>query len=75
MRKISFAGASLLIVLMFISGCTGNDSPPPPPVVKMDAVQKDTVEYFNLRPKLEKEYGYSHAVELAMILKFLVQSA
>ena len=26
-------------------------------------------EYFNLRPKLEKEYGYTHAVKLEMILK------
>ena len=64
-----FAGASLFFVLMFISGCTGNDNPPPPPVVKMDAVQKDTAEYFNLRPKLEKEYGYSHAVRIGDDLK------
>ncbi|MEP6794318.1 MAG: RidA family protein, partial [Saprospiraceae bacterium] len=30
---------------------------------------KDTTEYFNLRPKLEKEYGYSHAVRIGDDLK------
>ena len=32
-------------------------------------VASDTVEYFNLRPKLEKEYGYSHAVKIGDDLK------
>ncbi|HMU46970.1 MAG TPA: RidA family protein [Chitinophagaceae bacterium] len=30
---------------------------------------KDTAEYFLLRPKLEKEYGYSHAVKIGDDLK------
>ena len=29
----------------------------------------DTPEYFNLRPKLEKEYGYTHAVRIGDDLK------
>ena len=29
----------------------------------------DTAEYFLLRPKLEKEYGYSHAVRIGDDLK------
>jgi 2-iminobutanoate/2-iminopropanoate deaminase len=29
----------------------------------------DTAEYFNLRPKLEKEYGYTHAVKIGDDLK------
>lgn len=29
----------------------------------------DTAEYFNLRPKLEKEYGYTHAVKIGNDLK------
>ena len=29
----------------------------------------DTPEYFNLRPKLEKEYGYTHAVKIGDDLK------
>ncbi len=37
---------------------------------KKTIVAPDKPEYFNLRPKLEKEYGYTHAVKLVMILKF-----
>jgi 2-iminobutanoate/2-iminopropanoate deaminase len=29
----------------------------------------DSLEYFNLRPKLEKEFGYSHAVKIGDDLK------
>ena len=29
----------------------------------------ESPEYFNLRPKLEKEYGYSHAVKIGNDLK------
>ena len=32
-------------------------------------VSTDTPEYFNLRPKLEKEYGYTHAVRIGDDLK------
>lgn len=32
-------------------------------------VEQDTAEYFLLRPKLEKEYGYSHAVRIDNDLK------
>ena len=33
------------------------------------AAATDAPEYFNLRPKLEKEYGYSHAVKIGNDLK------
>ena len=33
------------------------------------AAASDTAEYFNLRPKLEKEYGYTHAVKIGDDLK------
>jgi hypothetical protein len=33
------------------------------------ASQTRTPEYFNLRPKLEKDYGYSHAVKIGDDLK------
>jgi enamine deaminase RidA (YjgF/YER057c/UK114 family) len=32
-------------------------------------VDTDTAKYFNLRPKLEKEYGYTHAVKIGDDLK------
>ena len=48
--------------LLFI-GCkdnsTGRDAPAETTVKSVEAP-----EYFNLRPKLEKEYGYSHAVRI-----------
>src|SRR5580765_7129272 len=32
-------------------------------------VTGETLQYFNLRPKLEKDYGYSHAVKIGDDLK------
>jgi len=41
-----------------------------PKEVKTEAAAPaETHEYFNLRPKLEKEYGYSHAVRIGDDLK------
>lgn len=37
--------------------------------VKETIVQTEAPEYFNLRPKLEKEYGYTHAVKIGNDLK------
>jgi enamine deaminase RidA (YjgF/YER057c/UK114 family) len=34
-----------------------------------EPAQTETHEYFNLRPKVEKEYGYSHAVRIGDDLK------
>jgi enamine deaminase RidA (YjgF/YER057c/UK114 family) len=36
---------------------------------KVSAAAAETPEYFNLRPKLEKEYGYTHAVKIGDDLK------
>lgn len=36
---------------------------------EIKAIHSDTPDYFNLRPKLEKEYGYSHAVKIGDDLK------
>lgn len=30
-------------------------------------VLADTPEYFNLRPEVEKAYGYSHAVKIVIV--------
>ena len=35
----------------------------------MKTSKTDSIEYFNLRPKLEKDYGYSHAVKIGDHLK------
>ena len=42
-------------------GCSNTDNTKP--------IAKEALEYFNLRPKLEKDYGYSHAVKIGDHLK------
>ena len=53
---ILFAGS-----LLFISCNNANTT--------KTAKSVDSLEYFNLRPKLEKDYGYSHAVKIGSNLK------
>jgi len=69
MTKTRLFFSGLLVGILFLSSCNnadnskttaGNETKTPPP---------DTLEYFNLRPKLEKEYGYSHAVKIGDDLK------
>ena len=68
MIKISLFASSLFISLCILSGCNN-------PTSKVTAdreekiTQSETPEYFNLRPKLEKEYGYTHAVRIGDDLK------
>ena len=51
----------LLMSMLFMYGCSNTDNTKP--------IAKDAPEYFNLRPKLEKDYGYSHAVKIGDHLK------
>ena len=59
MKRISLFISGLLIGLTFLSSCKDDD----------DSHKTETPEYFNLRPKLEKEYGYTHAVRIGDDLK------
>ena len=65
MRKISI----LLIGILFLSSCNNADNTKPTADKEMKTTKTDTIEYFNLRPKLEKDYGYSHAVKIGDDLK------
>ncbi len=65
MRKISI----LLIGILFLSSCNNADTAKPTADKEMKTTKTDTTEYFNLRPKLEKDYGYSHAVKIGDDLK------
>ena len=59
--------ATLLISTSLIS-CNQNTkvaTPEKPEVV----AQLETPEYFNLRPELEKQYGYTHAVKIGNDIK------
>jgi 2-iminobutanoate/2-iminopropanoate deaminase len=55
----------LLLVSSIFSGCNNDD------VTKTTKGRKtkNIPEYFNLRPKLEKDYGYTHAVKIGDDIK------
>jgi 2-iminobutanoate/2-iminopropanoate deaminase len=56
-----------LIVALFFVLQSCNEKPKE---VKTETTPKhDTLEYFNLRPKVEKEYGYSHAIKIGDDIK------
>jgi 2-iminobutanoate/2-iminopropanoate deaminase len=69
MTKISLLASSLLIGLSILSGCINSDTSKTTTDQEVKATASETPEYFNLRPKLEKEYGYSHAVKIGDDLK------
>lgn len=52
-----------------MSSCNNADTLKATPDKEAATKQDDTPEYFNLRPKLEKDFGYSHAVKIGDDLK------
>lgn len=56
--------AIITVVIFIAPGCTQETKE-----VKETVVLKETPEYFNLRPELEKLYGYTHAVKIGNDLK------
>ena len=69
MRKISLFVPGLLTGILFLSSCSNTDNSQPTVDKEIKMTQTDTPEYFNLRPKLEKDYGYTHAVKIGNDLK------
>lgn len=55
--------------ILLLCSCNDADNSKATPGKEINTTQADTAEYFNLRPKLEKEYGYSHAVKIGDDLK------
>lgn len=70
MTIFSSAVSTFFIAAFLIMGCTNADTPK---AAATDTTAKpaagEAPEYFLLRPKLEKEYGYSHAVKIGDDLK------
>ncbi len=54
--------STLVMAIVCLFGCSIADNTKP-------SSAKETPEYFNLRPKLEKDYGYSHAVKIGDHIK------
>src|SRR6185436_1942301 len=68
MRPLVLAALCLAIGFMVLTSCKDNTSPTTEQVLAKETFV-DTPQYFLLRPKLEKEYGYSHAVQIGEDLK------
>jgi 2-iminobutanoate/2-iminopropanoate deaminase len=66
MTKIFFLATSFFVSSLLIVGCNNADTTKPTAAA---ATASEAPEYFNLRPKLEKEYGYTHAVKIGNDLK------
>ncbi|MEI6524368.1 MAG: RidA family protein [Bacteroidota bacterium] len=69
MRQFLILATSLTIGLSVLNSCKDNNSSITTAKVDKKETMVDTPQYFLLRPKLEKEYGYSHAVKIGDDLK------
>ncbi len=69
MTKTSLFASSLLIGFLFLISCNSAESNKATAEKETKAKQTDTLNYFNLRPKVEKDFGYSHAVKIGNDLK------
>ena len=70
MTKVSSIAFILFMYSLLFVSC--NDTDTPKATATESAVKPpsgETPEYFNLRPKLEKDYGYTHAVKIGDDLK------
>jgi 2-iminobutanoate/2-iminopropanoate deaminase len=69
MKQLLFFATSLALVISILSSCQNNGTPGAAGNAQTKETVVDTPQYFLLRPKLEKEYGYSHAVKIGGDLK------
>lgn len=67
--KINYKNVSVLTFQFLVSFALLTGCKETPKEVKEIVEKPDTVEYFLLRPELEKSYGYSHAVRIGDDLK------
>ena len=67
-KNHSFIAASLCSLFVF-TACNTAEQPNVKTEKENKPASTETPEYFNLRPKLEKEYGYTHAVRIGDDLK------
>ena len=71
-KGFKLSGHLKLIVLIIALGFTLQSCNEAPKEVKKETVPQpktETPEYFLLRPKVEKDYGYSHAVKIGDVIK------
>ena len=56
-------------VIFLISACNISENPEATTEKEIKPPPTETPEYFNLRPEVEKAYGYSHAVKIGNDIK------
>ncbi len=69
MSKIFVVPTSILFCLTLLIGCSNSDKTNAADTKLITVAKSDSPEYFLLRPQLEKDYGYSHAVKIGNDLK------
>ena len=70
MTKISSFAIMFFFSFLLITGCKDdNDSKETATESTTKTAPAETLEYFNLRPKVEKDYGYTHAVKIGDDIK------
>jgi enamine deaminase RidA (YjgF/YER057c/UK114 family) len=69
MAKLTILLSSFLMVSSILISCDTADRSKADADKEVKIAHSDTPQYFNLRPKLEKEYGYTHAVKIGDDLK------
>jgi 2-iminobutanoate/2-iminopropanoate deaminase len=69
MKSSHFLIFTILLASSVFTGCNSDNNAEAPAKKEVASMNTDTLQYFNLRPKLEKEYGYSHAVKIGDDLK------
>lgn len=69
MSKCTLHAACLFFCFAFIVACNTADQSKTTADPAVKPAHSDTAEYFQLRPDIEKMYGYSHAVRLGDDIK------
>lgn len=69
MKRLLSAATTLFSASILFTACLNTTSAPAAQEVASAPVSNETPEYFNLRPALEHEYGYTHAVKIGNELK------
>ncbi|MEO6837717.1 MAG: RidA family protein [Ginsengibacter sp.] len=68
--KKQFSFVAIIITICFFATSCNQPSSQTTTVDKKDTTAKvETPEYYNFRPALEKEYGYTHAVKIGNHIK------
>ncbi len=68
MEKTSFLLSCLFMTTSLLCSCSSTDDAKSSQT-QTTGVKPDTADYFNLRPKVEKAYGYTHAVKIGNEIK------